>query len=75
MHGGGLNLQNSITNPVDDPHAMHCSAFARYCYEEAGADFLGRKASILNTTPEHIAQAGTKVGKLIRYKPYCESQA
>ncbi len=48
---------------------MYCSAFARYCYEEAGADFPGRKANILNTTPEHITQVGTKVGKLIRYKP------
>ena len=56
-------------NPVDDPHAMYCSAFVRYCYKEAGADFLGRKVSISNTTPEHIAQAGIKAGKLIRYKP------
>ena len=56
-------------NPVDDPHAMYCSAFVRYCYEKAGADFLGRKVSISNTTPEHIAQAGIKAGKLIRYNP------
>jgi hypothetical protein len=31
--------------------------------------FLGRKVSISNTTPEHIAQAGVKAGKLIRYEP------
>jgi hypothetical protein len=56
-------------NPADDPHAMYCSAFVRYCYKEAGADFLGRKVSISNTTPEHIAQSGIKAGKLIQYKP------
>ena len=49
-------------NPVDDPHAMYCSAFVRYCYKEAGADFLGRKVSVSNTTPEHIAQAGIETG-------------
>ena len=53
-----------LENPVDDPHAMYCSAFVRYCYKEAGADFLGRKVSVSNTTPEHIAQAGIKAGKL-----------
>jgi hypothetical protein len=58
-----------LPNPVDDPHAMYCSAFVRYCYKEAGADFLGRKVSISNTTPEHIAQTGIKAGKLIRYQP------
>ena len=56
-------------NPVDDPHAMYCSAFVRYCYERAGTDFLGRKVSISNTTPEHIAQAGIETGKLVLYKP------
>ena len=55
-------------NPVDDPHAMYCSAFVRHCYKEAGADFLSGKVSISNTTPEHIAQAGIKAGKLICYK-------
>ena len=44
-------------NPVDDPHAMYCSAFARYCYTEAGKDFLDSSVSISNTAPEHIAQA------------------
>jgi len=23
-------------NPFDDPHAMYCSVFARYCYQQAG---------------------------------------
>jgi len=54
-------------NLVDDPHAMYCSAFVRYCYKKAGADFIGRKVSVSNTTPEHIAQAGIKAGKLVRY--------
>ena len=56
-------------NPVDDPHAMYCSAFVRYCYNEAGVDFIGPEVSISNTTPEHIAQAGMKAGKLIRFEP------
>ena len=51
-------------NPVDDPHAMYCSAFVRHCYKEAGADFLSGKVSISNTTPEHIAQAGIKAGTI-----------
>jgi hypothetical protein len=54
-------------NPVDDPHAMYCSSFVRYCYNKAGVDFLGSGVSISNTTPEHIAQAGIKAGKLIQY--------
>ena len=57
-----------LPNPVDDPHAMYCSAFVRHCYKEARADFIGRKVSISNTTPEHIAQAGINAGKLIRYR-------
>ncbi len=56
-------------NPVDDPHAMYCSAFVRYCYSEAGVDFIGPGVSISNTTPEHIAQAGISAGKLTRYNP------
>lgn len=56
-----------LPNPADDPHAMYCSAFVRYCYKEAGADFIGPEVSVSNTTPEHIAQAGIKLGKLIRY--------
>jgi hypothetical protein len=58
-----------LPNPVDNPHAMFCSAFVRYCYHEAGVDLLGPNVSISNTTPEHIAQAGIKTGKLVRYKP------
>jgi len=57
-----------LPNPVDDPHAMYCSAFVRYCYKKAGADFLSKKVSLSNTTPEHIAQSGIHGGKLIRYR-------
>jgi hypothetical protein len=31
---------------------MYCSAFVRYCYKKAGADFVGRKVSIPNTSPK-----------------------
>jgi len=48
---------------------MGCGSFVRYCYKEAGADFLSGKVSISNTTPEHIAQTGIKAGKLVRYEP------
>jgi hypothetical protein len=58
-----------LPNPLDDPHAMYCSAFVRYCYKEAGRDFLGKDISISNTTPEDIAQAGIKAGRLEIYKP------
>jgi len=58
-----------LPNPVDDPHAMYCSAFTRYCYKEAGRDFLGNEISVSNTTPEDIAQAGVKAGALKIYKP------
>ncbi len=54
-------------NPLDDPHAMYCSAFVRYCYKEAGKDFIGQEASISNTTPEHIARAGIQAGALRMY--------
>ncbi|OGP87442.1 MAG: hypothetical protein A2156_13495 [Deltaproteobacteria bacterium RBG_16_48_10] len=57
-----------LPNPVDDPHAMYCSSFVRHCYKEAGRDFIGPEVSLSNTTPEHIAQAGLKAGKLIPYK-------
>ncbi len=57
-----------LPNPLDDPHAMYCSSFVRYCYREAGVDFTSKKVSLSNTTPEHIAQAGIKAGKLIRYR-------
>jgi hypothetical protein len=58
-----------LPNPVDDPHAMYCSAYTRYCYKEAGADFIGRKVSVSNTTPEDIAQAGIKAKAIEIYKP------
>jgi len=58
-----------LPNPFDDPHAMYCSAFTRYCYKEAGKDFLGNEISVSNTTPEDIAQAGMKAGALKTYKP------
>jgi hypothetical protein len=44
----------------------------RYCYKEAGRDFLGQEVSISNTTPEDIAQAGIKAGRMIIYKPYVQ---
>lgn len=53
-----------LPNPFNDPHAMYCSAFVRYCYREAGVDFLGDKISLSNTTPEDIAQAGIKTGAI-----------
>ena len=55
-------------NPFDDPHAMYCSTFVRHCYKEAGMDFLGDDVSLSNTTPEDIAQAGEKAGKIEFYK-------
>jgi hypothetical protein len=58
-----------LPNPLDDPHAMYCSAFVRYCYEQAGKDFLGNDVSLSNTTPEDIAQAGIRAGKLETYRP------
>ncbi|MBM4276622.1 MAG: hypothetical protein FJ130_01915 [Deltaproteobacteria bacterium] len=58
-----------LPNPLDDPHAMYCSAFVRHCYKEAGKDFLGPEISVSNTTPEDIAQAGVKAGAIKIYKP------
>jgi len=57
-----------LPNPLDDPHAMYCSAFVRYCYKEAGRDFLGNEISVSNTTPEDIAQAGIKAGRVEIYR-------
>lgn len=56
-------------NPLDDPHAMYCSAFVRFCYNEAGKDFLENKVSISNTTPEHIAQAGVQARAIKIFSP------
>jgi len=58
-----------LPNPVDDPHAMYCSAFVRYCYLEAGRDFMGPEISVSNTTPEDIARAGIKAGGMKFYSP------
>ena len=58
-----------LPNPVDDPHAMYCSAFVRHCYKEAGRDFIGPKVSVSNTTPEDIAQAGIKAGAIKIQRP------
>ena len=58
-----------LPNPVDNPNAMYCSAFIRYCYKEAGKDFLGPEVSVSNTTPEDIAQAGMKAGAIRIYRP------
>lgn len=58
-----------MPNPLDDPHAMYCSSFVRYCYKEAGRDFLGQEISVSNTTPEDIAWAGIEAGAIVIYKP------
>jgi hypothetical protein len=58
-----------LPNPLDDPHAMYCSAFVRHCYKEAGKDFIGPEVSISNTTPEDIAQAGIRAGAIRIYSP------
>ena len=58
-----------LPNPLDDPHAMYCSAFTRYCYKWADRDFIGSEISVSNTTPEHIAQAGIKAGVIKIYSP------
>jgi len=58
-----------VPNPLDDPHAMYCSAFTRYCYKEAGRDFIGPEISVSNTTPEDIAQAGNKAGAIEFFRP------
>jgi hypothetical protein len=54
-------------NPLDDPHAMYCSSFVRYCYQQAGKDFMGGAVSVSNTTPEDVAQAGVKTGAMVVY--------
>jgi hypothetical protein len=58
-----------LPNPLNDPHAMYCSAFVRYCYKEAGRDFLGHEISVSNTTPEDIVQAGIKADAIKIFKP------
>ena len=58
-----------LPNPLDDPHAMYCSSFVRYCYKEAARDFLDNTISVSNTTPEDIARAGINAGVIEIYKP------
>jgi len=58
-----------LPNLLDNPHAMYCSSFVRYCYREAGRDFLDRDVSLSNTTPEDIAQAGIRADRLEIYRP------
>ena len=55
-------------NPLEDPHAMYCSSFVRYCYQEADRDFMGSAVALSNTAPEHIAQAGQKTGAMTVFK-------
>ena len=46
-------------NPFNDPHALYCSAFVRYCYQQAGRDFMATSpVDLSNTAPEHVAQSG-----------------
>lgn len=58
-----------LPNPLDDPHAMYCSSFVRYCYKEAERDFLDNTISVSNTAPEDIARAGINAGAIEIYKP------
>jgi hypothetical protein len=58
-----------LSNPLDDPHAMFCSSFVRYCYKDAGRDFLDNTISVSNTTPEDVARAGIAAGGVTIYKP------
>lgn len=55
-------------NPLNDPHAMYCSAFVRYCYKDAAKDFLGGDISVSNTTPEDIGRAGAQSGSIAVYR-------
>lgn len=52
-------------NPLKDPHAMYCSNFVRYCYREAGADFMDETIHLSNTAPEHIVQAAVNNNKIV----------
>lgn len=64
-----ISKKQWLPNPVDNPHAMYCSAFTRHCYREAGKDFMGPEISVSNTTPEDIAQAGIRAGAISIYSP------
>jgi hypothetical protein len=54
-------------NPLDDLHAVYCSSFVRYSHAKAGRDFMGGAVGVSNTTPEDVAQAGTKAGTMVMY--------
>jgi hypothetical protein len=51
-----ITRQEWKPNPFDNPHAMYCSSFVRYCYREVGRDVAGGNIHLSNTAPEHIAQ-------------------
>jgi hypothetical protein len=53
--------------PSTTPTPCYCGAFVRYCYKEAGEDFMAQEVGISNTTPEHIARAGIEAGVLMMY--------
>jgi hypothetical protein len=57
-----------LPNPIDDPRAMYCSAFVRYCYRQAEVDFLGDEVTVRNTTPEDVARAGVEANKIFFFK-------
>jgi hypothetical protein len=57
-----------LPNPLDNPHALYCSAFVRYAYRETGRDMLSDEIHVSNTTPENIAQAGFSAGSITVYK-------
>jgi hypothetical protein len=56
-----------LPNPLNSPHSMYCSAFVRYCYQQAGKDFIGNEIDVSNTAPENIAQAGMGTGAIKIY--------
>ena len=54
-------------NPLESIHAMVCSQYVRYCYSMSGEDFMGSDIAISNTAPEHIYQAGQKIGHVVEW--------
>jgi len=52
-------LKQWLPNPLHDEHAMYCSAFVRWCYQQSEVDFIDNAIDVFNTTPEDVAQAGT----------------
>ena len=63
-----ITRQEWRENPLNDPHAMYCSSFVRHCYREAGRDLPDAPVSVSNTTPEHIARAGTGAGAITIFR-------